>query len=74
MIQSLEMIFPHEYGELLEALRRDMRSQSQLSSNGTEWNEWHGNNVRIVKRLLEALNPRDTREESYEPTKNLQQI
>jgi hypothetical protein len=52
-------IFAHEMEALLDALRRDLRTEQAKSLAGTPYVEFHRNNVRNAMRLLEALNPRD---------------
>lgn len=56
---NLDELFPHERAELLEALRRDLREQDKMAkSSSSRWKDWHRNNVIMVKRLLDALNPK----------------
>lgn len=54
-------LLAHEHWELLEALRRDMRNQQDLANKSGEWAEWHRYNARMVKHLLEAINPKRPR-------------
>lgn len=54
----MELLLKDELEVLLDALRRDMRTQSILALSGTPLAEWHGFNARRVKRILEAINPK----------------
>lgn len=58
MMIALQKLLPHEFSALLEALRRDVRSESSLSQGCSEWTDWHRANARMSMRLLEALNPK----------------
>jgi hypothetical protein len=51
-------LLPVEREALLEALRRDLRSESQLALNGSIWQIWHQRNVQLNLRVLDALNPK----------------
>lgn len=53
----LEML-QAEKEALLEALRRDLRSQKTLGMHDSGAAIWHQHNVRMNVRLLEALNPK----------------
>jgi hypothetical protein len=55
---NLSILFPAEREALLEALRRDLRSQSKLALRGSTWKIWHQRNVQMNLRVLEALNPK----------------
>lgn len=46
---------------LLEALRRDLRVQERHAESGGEYAQYHRNNARLARRLLEALNPKSPR-------------
>lgn len=58
MQTNFSMLFHEEKGELLEALRRDMREQLDRSQVGSEMSSWHFINARRVQRILEVLNPK----------------
>ncbi len=51
-------LFPHEWKQLLEALRRDMREELGKATTNPAYAGYHLANHRINLRLLEALNPR----------------
>lgn len=57
MINFLEL-FPAEREALLEALRRDLRSESKLAKSDADWAICHQRNVQLAVRLLAALNPK----------------
>lgn len=57
MANLLHQLFPHEFEELLNALRRDLRSERELAAGDSEWADRHRINARMVYRLLEVLNP-----------------
>jgi hypothetical protein len=58
MKSSLDQLHPHEFEALLEALRRDMRAESNLSRRDQKWADWHKMNAWLDQKLLEALNPK----------------
>jgi hypothetical protein len=58
MNPNLNELYPHEFEALLEALRRDMRTQLDLSQNDQKWATWHKMNARLDQRLLQTLNPK----------------
>lgn len=51
-------IYPHEMQALLEALRRDLRSERIKAAGKTKDADFHRQNERHIVRLLECLNPR----------------
>jgi hypothetical protein len=53
-----EYLFAYEHLALLEALRRDLKTQRELADRPGRWAEWHRYNARMVKRLLDAINPK----------------
>lgn len=55
--QNLTFLFKHEFDALLEALRRDYRSERDQASSSDEWSDYHWRNVRQTTRLLELLSP-----------------
>jgi hypothetical protein len=58
MADRLQKLFPYEFEELLNALRRDLRTERELAGTDVAWSEWHEANTRMVHRLLEVLNPK----------------
>jgi hypothetical protein len=48
----------YELDALLEALRRDMRAQTNLGYENAHYKDLYHLNARTSKRLLEALNPK----------------
>lgn len=58
MDTDLLALLPVEKESLLEALRRDLRSQRNLAMHDAGWAIWHQRNVQLNVRLLEALNPK----------------
>jgi hypothetical protein len=58
MKRSLKVLQHYEFEALLDALRRDMRTQSELAESGGVWADWHKSNARVCKQILEALNPK----------------
>jgi len=62
-----KLLFPHEINTLLEALRRDYRTQYNLALSSGEWTEWHRNNARMVLRVLEVLNPKSNNPQRNAP-------
>jgi hypothetical protein len=50
-------LFKHEFDALLEALRRDYRSERDQACSSDEWSDYHWRNVRQTTRLLELLSP-----------------
>jgi hypothetical protein len=60
MTLLFENLTRHEQEELLNALRRDMRHQKNLSLSNSTYAEWHGHNTRNVIRILECLNPKSS--------------
>ncbi|MFK3741611.1 hypothetical protein [Massilia sp. TN1-12] len=61
MKQNLDMLYSHELGALLEAVRRDMQAQEILAVANRLYADWHIKNVRESRRLLEVLNPKRSR-------------
>lgn len=53
-------LYSHEREYLLEALRRDMRAESERAGTDPEWSGYHAENARHDLRLLETLNPKHT--------------
>lgn len=51
-------LLPWERDALLEALRRDLRSERNLALRDSKWRIWHQRNVQLNLRVLEALNPK----------------
>lgn len=59
-------IYPHELQALLEALRRDLRSERIRAFEETSEADFHRQNERHILRLLELLNPRGAHRARYE--------
>ena len=55
---AVPVIFEHEMNALLDALRRDLRTEQKMVYWDSENSFLHENNIRYVKRLLDLLNPR----------------
>ncbi|RYE73150.1 MAG: hypothetical protein EOO81_01395 [Oxalobacteraceae bacterium] len=55
---DIHTLLPGEKEALLEALRRDLRSERSLARHDTGWAAWHQRNVQLDVRLLEAFNPK----------------
>lgn len=55
---NIPTLLPGEKEALLEALRRDLRSQRCLAMHDTGRAIWHQRNVQLNVRLLEAFNPK----------------
>lgn len=51
-------LFPHEMESLLQALRRDLRSEKLKADLNPDDATYHHRNARSVVRLLDAINPR----------------
>lgn len=66
MINIVLDIFAHEKDVLLEALRRDLRSELAKSVSDTQDAHLHSLNARYVLRLLETLNPRGPHRAAYD--------
>lgn len=62
MDSHFDILMNYELQALLEALRRDLRSEQEKVATDFAWSDVHARNVRIVKRLLEAINPKQARE------------
>lgn len=58
MDMDIPALLPNEKEALLEALRRDLRSQRSLAMHDTGWAIWHQRNAQLNVRLLEVLNPK----------------
>lgn len=57
-------IFSHEMEALLEALRRDYRSEQAKAAANSPDVEFHRRNARYALRLLELLHPRGPHREA----------
>jgi hypothetical protein len=66
-MSNVPFIFKHEFEALLEALRRDLRTEQEKAQGDTRHREWHLGNVRYAMRLLEILNPRGPERLMYRP-------
>jgi hypothetical protein len=53
------LLFSHELEALLEALRRDHRSEADKACSDPVEAEWHQRNARMSLRILEVLKPRN---------------
>jgi len=60
-------LFPFEYESLLAALRRDMRTELDKASLEPHASEYHRINARMIKRVLEVLNPKSATRPGHEP-------
>jgi hypothetical protein len=58
MKHSLVELLPDEFESLMEALRRDLRSEIAKSESDAIWADWHRHNVRKTIRILDAINPK----------------
>lgn len=58
MVLRDDLLLPYERVALLKALRRDLKVQQELANVEGPWLGWHQYNVRMVKRLLDAINPK----------------
>jgi hypothetical protein len=63
----METLFPHEMEALLQALRRDLRSEQIKASMNPADADIHLCNVRFAQRVLEVLNPRGAHRSQYRP-------
>lgn len=64
---DVSFLFSHETEYLLEALRRDLRTELERAQLGDASAEWHRQNARKAVRLLEIINPRARRGQEYGP-------
>jgi hypothetical protein len=55
---NLPHLFSYERDALLRALRRDLHAEI-VKCGSSEETEYHRYNVRLILRLLEAINPRN---------------
>lgn len=55
MEERIRSLFPHEQAALMEALRRDIGSETEKALMGNEWADYHQHNVKIVTRILQHL-------------------
>lgn len=58
MIHRFAMLLEYEKSALLEALRRDHRSEERRAASNPQDAEYHLMNSRASLKLLEALNPK----------------
>jgi hypothetical protein len=65
MEDQITLLFRHEKGALLAALRRDMHNELDRAENSPELAIYHQSNARHIKRLLEILNPKSMRCEAF---------
>lgn len=56
--KRVQSLTNHEMSDVLAALRRDMRHESDLVASDPEWADWHRQNARRDKSLLQLLNPK----------------
>lgn len=56
-------LFSHEYKALLDAVRRDLRRETELASTNVHFADFHRANVRLNLRILESLSPKTKRSE-----------
>lgn len=62
-MNQIAFLFAYELEELIEALRRDYRSEKRLANEYPIERDHHEKNARVAIRLLETLNPRQPRRE-----------
>jgi hypothetical protein len=62
-------LFPHEYKALLDAVRRDLRRETELAPTSVHFAEFHRANVRLNLRILESLSPK-THRSKYSTVRN----
>lgn len=55
MEDRIRSLFPHEQVALMDALRRDISSETEKAMMGGEWADYHQRNVKIVTRILRHL-------------------
>lgn len=51
-------LFDYERRDMIEAVRRDMHAEEERASTDPQWREWHMENVRKDKRILDVVNPK----------------
>jgi hypothetical protein len=68
MNRMLKGLYPHEFHALLEAIRRDMRVQLNLSNTHPQESNRHKFLARSDQRLLEVLNPKGCPQDDGEST------
>jgi len=57
MQQPIPVLFAHERLALREALRRDECRELKRAATDPEWADWHKQNARFSRRLLELVEP-----------------
>lgn len=62
MIERFAMLFEHERSALIEALRRDIRSEERRAESNPQDADYHLTNYRTTLRILETLHPQSGRE------------
>lgn len=60
MIDRFAMLFEHERSALIEALRRDIRSEERRAESNPQDADYHLTNYRTTLRILETLHPYPT--------------
>ncbi len=55
MEDRIRSLFPHEQAALMDALRRDLSSETEKAMMGGEWTDYHQRNVKMVTRILRHL-------------------
>jgi hypothetical protein len=65
MKQKSTVLHSFEFETLLEALRRDMRTQLRMATADNALADWHKRNARNSQRILEALNPKSTQHAAW---------
>lgn len=58
MTTTIVELFPHEYKALLDAVRRDLRRETELASTNVHSAAYHNANARLNVRILESLSPK----------------
>lgn len=55
MEHRIRSLFPHEQAALIDALRRDLSSETEKAMMGGEWTDYHQRNIKMVTRILRHL-------------------
>jgi hypothetical protein len=53
-------LFGYEKTAMVDAIRRDMHAEEEKANTDPQWRDWHLENVRIDKRILDTVNPKHT--------------
>lgn len=55
MQQLISVLFQHELCALKDALQRDECRELQRVASNPEWAEWHRQNARLSRRLIDLI-------------------